>query len=151
MRLDTTQKPPLKRIDFWGRLRLPKNFVVIFLSYTLFGGIATVFDWGSFYYASYVLKWHYLVAVSLSFCLGTAVNFSANKYITFNNSYKNIKFQLIVYLGGALSALGLTLIQMLFFVESLHLSTMNARIITTAIMLFYNFAYHKIITFGWLR
>jgi putative flippase GtrA len=130
---------------------LPRNFFITFLSYTLFGGIATIVDWGTFYFSCNVLKWHYLVAVSLSFCLGTAVNFSANKIITFNNAYKNIPFQLIVYLGGALTALGLTLLLMLFSVECLHFSTMNARIIATGITFFYNFAYHKIITFGWLR
>jgi putative flippase GtrA len=130
---------------------LPRNIFITFLSYTLFGGIATIFDWGTFYFSIHLLKWHYLVAVSLSFCVGTAVNFSANKIITFNNYYKNIPFQLIVYLGGALSALGLTLLLMLFFVECSHFSPMNARIISTGIMLFYNFAYHKIITFGWLR
>jgi hypothetical protein len=57
-------------------MTLPVKLLPSFFSYALCGGLATVFDWGSFYIASYLLHWHYLLAVTISFSLGTIVNYS---------------------------------------------------------------------------
>jgi hypothetical protein len=40
---------------------------------------------------------------------------------------------------------------MIIFVEYLHIDRMVSRVLITAIMLFYNFGFHKIYTFGKLR
>ncbi len=123
----------------------------LFFLYALCGGLATLVDWGSFYIASYLLKWHYVLAVILSFSLGTLVNYISNKFITFHNFYKNIPLQFGVFLVGAGSALLLTALMMLLMVEYFHYSKMGARILVTGIMLFYNFNFHRCLTFGRLR
>ena len=123
----------------------------LFFLYSLCGGLATLFDWGSFYVASYRWEWHYIAAVTLSFSLGTVVNYGSNKFITFKNYYKNIPLQFGVFLVGAGSALLLTALQMLLLVEYFRYSKMGARILVTAIMLFYNFCFHRYLTFGRLR
>lgn len=130
---------------------MPQALFFSFLCYVLCGGLATIFDWGSFYVASYLLKWHYVLAVILSFSLGTLVNYISNKFITFHNFYKNIPLQFGVFLVGAGSALLLTALMMLLLVEYFHYSKMGARILVTGIMLFYNFNFHRYLTFGRLR
>lgn len=130
------------------KIKLQQAFLSTFFCYMLCGGLATIFDWGSFYLLNNVIKWDYLAAVSISFILGTVVNFSTNKMLTFKNHYKNIPLQFTVFLGGAFSALLLTYIQMVVSIEYFHLSPMRARIMITAVMLFYNFVYHKLFTFG---
>jgi len=130
---------------------MPKRVSTLFIYYVCCGGIATVFDWGSFYIVSYIIKWNYIAAVSISFILGSTVNFTTNKYLTFNNGFSNILLQYGVFLAGSSSALLLTFVQMIILVEYLHFDRMASRILITGIMLFYNFGFHKIYTFGKLR
>jgi putative flippase GtrA len=130
---------------------MPKRIYLTFLYYMCCGGVATIFDWGSFYLIAYIIKWNYITAVGISFILGSTINYTSNKYITFNNLFSNIPLQYAVFLVGSSSALILTLIQMIIFVEYLHIDRMVSRVLITAIMLFYNFGFHKIYTFGKLR
>ncbi|MEW6387832.1 MAG: GtrA family protein [Thermodesulfobacteriota bacterium] len=122
-----------------------------FLLYAMCGGVATAFDWGSFYLTSFILKWHYLPAVIVSFSLGAIINYIANKFITFKNYYRNIPLQFSVYLFGVATALALTALQMFLLVGYFHIPKMVARITVTGIMLFFNFAYNNWLTFGRLK
>lgn len=122
-----------------------------FFLYAICGGVATIFDWGTFYLANYIWHWNYLTAVSLSFIIGTMVNYSSNKVFTFKNVYKNLPLQFGVFLIGAFTALLLTYLQMIFLIDYLKIHSMQARMIVTAIMLFYNFTFHKFFTFGKFR
>jgi len=122
-----------------------------FFSYIVCGGIATLFDWSTFYLLNLKLHFNYLIAVSLSFTVGSIINYTLNKYYTFNNKHKNILLQFTVYLTGALSGLCITWILMIFFIKYLYYQPMLSRIIITGIMLFYNYLYHKTITFGKIK
>lgn len=130
---------------------MPYRLSTAFFLYALCGGIATIFDWSTFYFANYVWKWNYLSAVSLSFFIGTIVNFSFNKIITFKNIYKNILLQYGVFLLGAFTALLLTYLQMILLIDYLSFPAMQARMLVTGIMLMYNFTFHKLFTFGKFR
>ena len=122
-----------------------------FVYYIFCGGIATIMDWGSFYIITYIIGWNYIIAVTLSFMCGSIINYSLNKIITFRNKYKSIHFQFCLYLIGACSSLLLTYVLMLLFVECFSFGKMHSRIIITAIMLFYNYSFHKVYTFGRLK
>jgi len=128
-----------------------KKLGTTFFYYLCCGGIATIFDWSSFYIANYLLKLNYIIAVAISFILGSTINYTTNKFITFHNNYSNISLQFAVYLVGSSSALLLTFLQMIILVEYLHVNHMVSRILITAIMLFYNFGFHKVYTFGKLQ
>jgi len=128
-----------------------KKLSATFCYYVCCGGIATIFDWSSFYLASYTLKLNYITAVLISFILGSTINYTTNKIITFSNNYSNISLQFAVFLVGSISALILTFIQMIILVEYMHINRMVSRILVTGIMLFYNFGFHKVYTFGKLR
>jgi putative flippase GtrA len=128
-----------------------KSLSITFFYYLGCGGLATAFDWSSFYIADHILKWNYIIAVAISFILGTTVNYTTNKHITFQNTFSNIPLQFEVFLIEAGTALILTFIQMVMFVEYCHIDPMVSRILVTGIMLFYNFGFHKAYTFGRLR
>jgi putative flippase GtrA len=131
--------------------KMRKNLSITFFYYLCCGGLATVLDWSTFYIAKYILKFGYIIAVGISFSLGTSANYTTNKLITFRNKFKNVPLQFAVFLLGAGSALILTFIQMVIFVEYLNFNPMISRISITGIMLFYNFAFHNFYTFGRLR
>ena len=130
---------------------MSKKLSTTFCYYVCCGGIATIFDWSSFYLASYTLHLNYLTAVLISFIMGTTINYTTNKIFTFNNNYSNISLQFAVFLVGSISALILTFIQMIILVEYMHIDRMVSRILVTGIMLFYNYKFHKEYTFGKLK
>ena len=132
-------------------MNLNRDLLPAFFLYAMCGGLATAFDWGSFYLTGFILQWHYLPAVIISFSLGAVINFIANNIITFKNYYKNIPLQFSVFLFGVATALTLTALQMLLLVDYCLFSPMSSRIMVTGIMLFYNFAYHNWLTFGRLK
>jgi len=133
-----------------------KKLIDIFMSrtfilYILFGGLATIVDWGSFFLASYSLNINYILAVTISFSLGSITNFTLNKYLNFSNKYKKFHLQFILYLFIALIGLMITIGLMWLFISTFGFGKMSARIITTAITLIYNFVGHKYVTFNLLR
>ena len=122
-----------------------------FFLYILCGGTATIFDWGCFYIVNSIYNINYLYAITLSFILGSSVSFISNKFITFNNRFSNYSFQYLIFLAGAISSLLFTYIQMIFFVNVIKIVPFHARIFITFIMLFYNYYFNKIITFGMMK
>ncbi len=133
-----------------------KSILYIFLSrnfflYLIFAGVATLFDWSTFYASVYALGYHYLLGTIFGFLIGSAINFSLNKYLNFKNKYQIIKNQFALFLVVAAVGLTLSLLIMLFFVGFIHINKMVSRIITTGIVLMYNFLGHKYLTFKILK
>jgi len=56
-----------------------------------------------------------------------------------------------VFYFGVITALFLTWVQMFVFINYIHMSPMVSRMVTTFIILIYNFIYHSSITFGKLK
>ncbi len=122
-----------------------------FLSFLVCGGIATIFDWSIFYVAAYVVKWNYMLAVTLSYITGSTINYVLNRNITFDNKYNNIPLQFLVFLTIASSALLLTYLLMIIFVQYINFGKMISRMIITAIIMLYNYNFHRFFTFGRLK
>jgi len=122
-------------------------FSKTFLLYFIFGGMATIVDWGSFWILVYLLNTNYLFAVTLSFIFGSITNFSLNKTLNFRNKYRRWDIQFMLYLLVAITGLILTLALMWLLVEWLSIDKMTSRIIVSAIVLGYNFLGHKYFTF----
>ncbi len=122
-----------------------------FLTYAISGAAATLIDWGSFYALNYILHVNYLIAVCISFALGSLANFLLNKYVTFKNKHAKVLNQYLLHLSVSIFALGLTVLIMYILVETATLPKFTARVITTLIMLLINYFLHKNITFGVLK
>src|SRR4030042_1809862 len=124
--------------------KLTKIFVSrSFMLYLVFGGFATIIDWGVYYLALYSLGIHYSLSVTLSFIFGSITNFLLNKYLNFNNQYKKLHNQFILYLLIAIGGLIFTIVLMWFLIEVCLVDKFLARVIATAITLVYNFLGHK--------
>ena len=137
-------------------MKLLKKIFDVFFSrtfflYLLFGGLATVVDWGAYAIGIYLIELNYILAVTISFSLGSITNFALNKYLNFQNKYKKLHLQFLLYLVIALIGLALTILLMWLMIESIQMDKFVARIITTAIVLIYNFLGHKFVTFRILR
>jgi putative flippase GtrA len=127
--------------------RLAKTFFI----YSFSGAMATLVDWGSFYVMSSILSWYYMLAVCLSFTLGSMTNFTLNKYITFKNKYSKVVHQYLLHVFVSSISLSITIIIMYLFVEKIGMPKLNSRILTTLVVLPINFILHKNITFGMLK
>ncbi len=116
--------------------------------YTFVGAIATMVDWSSFYILNLLCKVDYKIAVSISFTVGSVVNYILNKKITFGDQTKQIAAQLSVFAILATISLLMSVVLMFVQVKLLGMLPMLARIVTTGIMLAVNFLMHKFITFN---
>jgi len=116
--------------------------------YTFVGAIATAVDWSSFYILNLLCNVDYKVAVSVSFTLGSAVNYILNKKITFNDRTKQIAAQLSIFAIIGVISLLMSVFIMFVQVKLMGMLPMPARIVTTGIMLTVNFLMHKYITFN---
>lgn len=119
--------------------------------YSIAGAIATIVDWGSFYILNSLLALNYVLAVCVSFTLGSLTNFSLNKHITFKNKYKKIVRQYMLHISVSIVSLGVTILIMFLLINKLQFAALNARVLTTFIVLFINYFMHKHITFGMLK
>lgn len=128
-----------------------KKLARTFFVYSVSGAVATLVDWGSFFVMSSVFSLYYMLAVCVSYTLGSLTNFTLNKYITFKNKYAKLHHQYLVHLAVSIASLGLTVLIMYAFVEKFGLPKLNARVLTTLVVLPVNFVLHKNITFGMLK
>ena len=126
-------------------------FSKTFFIYLLFGGVATIIDWSAFAFGTYSLGMNYVLAVTISFSLGSITNFTLNKYLNFKNRYKRVHIQFLLYLVIAVIGLVFTIFFMWIMIEGMLIDKFLARVITTAIVLVYNFLGHKYVTFKLLR
>ncbi len=92
-----------------------------------------------------------MLAVTLSYITGSTINYVLNRNITFDNKYNNIPLQFLVFLTIASSALLLTYLLMIIFVQYINFGKMISRMIITAIIMLYNYNFHRFFTFGRLK
>lgn len=124
-----------------------QKFPTYFIFFAFFGGIATLADWSIFYFTHLRLGWHYIVSVTLSFVFGSLISFLGNKYLNFQDPSKKVLQQYLLFVSLALVGLLITYGLLFIFIERFRLHPMIARVLSTAIMLFYNYFSQKHITF----
>lgn len=118
-----------------------------FLKYSIVGTIGTVIDLGSLYIFVEYFKFPLLFAVTLSFILAVLNNFILNKIWTFKNKSKNIRKLFIKFLLVSLVGLALTDGLMLLLTNILGLWYMLSKLLTSGVVLTWNFFANKIWTF----
>lgn len=128
----------------------PTNQVFLQLfRYTFVGGAAFLVDFGLLYFFTEVFHFHYLLSASLSFIAGLIVNYVISKLWVFQKSVirnKGIEFLLFGMIGVV--GLGFTDLFMWLFTDCLELYYMISKIITTAIVYFWNFFARKYLLFN---
>ncbi len=125
---------------------IAKKYAVIF-KYAVVGCIGTAIDLGTLYVFVDLLHLHLLFSTAMSFVLAVINNFILNKYWTFRNMSRNIRKQFIKFLIVSVIGLLLTEICMAFFVYRLKLWYMLSKLITSGLVLMWNFIANKYWTF----
>lgn len=123
---------------------MKKNNIIQFIKYCFVGGFASVFDWGTY---SLLLYWNieYLLATAGGFIVGIIINYIISKKTVFTTESKVGKYDLLLYFVIGLIGLCFSIALMYGFVDILSVNKIFARMITTAIVLIWNFLARKVI------
>ncbi len=120
-----------------------------FLKYLIAGGMGFLIDFGTLLFCYSVLEWHYLLAATLGFSAGLVFVYAAsNKWVFDARQMKDrrlLEFSIFLIIG--LIGLLLTNLFMWAFVEGIGLHALAAKLITTAVVLLWNFGARKIILY----
>ena len=119
----------------------------VFFRYAVVGCLGTAVDLGSLYLFVDVFHVPLLVSTAASFILAVINNFILNKYWTFRNRNTNVRKQFIKFLIVSSGGLLLTEVLMAFFVYVLGIWYMAGKLITSGLVLVWNFLANKYWTF----
>jgi dolichyl-phosphate beta-glucosyltransferase len=125
---------------------IPQRYSVFF-KYAIVGCMGTAIDVGFLYVFVEFLRIHLLVSTAMSFIFAVINNFALNKYWTFQNKNSNIRKQFIKFLIISIIGLLLTELFMALLVYTLKIWYMASKIITSSLVLMWNFLANKYWTF----
>jgi putative flippase GtrA len=116
--------------------------------YLLIGGTAFIFDYGTLLLLNKAFGLNYLIAATISFSIGIAVNYLGSIFFVFQvRSLHNVHMERAVFL--LIGIIGLLINDgMLFLLTgTLLIPVEYSKLITQVVVLFWNFAARKIILF----
>ena len=118
--------------------------------YTFVGGTAFVADLGTLYLLTEFAGLHYLFSAVFGFILGLIVNYSLSVRWVFNVGSTDRKFnQFVIFSIIGVVGLGMNEIIIWSLTEKLHFYYLYSKMISTVIVLFWNFlARRKLFTAG---
>ncbi len=125
------------------------NTILQLLRYVFVGGVSFVFDFGVLYVLTQYFNVYYLISAAISFTIGLVINYLLSIMWVFNSrSFGNrilefFTFALIGIIGLILNELFLWALTDLLFIYYLY-----SKMISTFILLFWNFFARKIILFN---
>jgi putative flippase GtrA len=124
-----------------------------FLSYVVVGGVATIVEWGLFWFFVYHLKWNQNLGFTVAFIFSTFANMVLGRKLTFknsnvinkskNNTLNVIKETTLIYLVGV-AGYFFNILLLNLFTDAFHLHAMPAKMLATAIVFFWNYLSRKL-------
>lgn len=125
-----------------------QNSFLQFFRYLFVGGIATIVDWSILFFTAKI-GIHYLIAAIIGFVFGLIVNFLMSKKFVFSGEIVrvNIWTEFFAYALIGLVGLGLTEIFMFLLTEIFLIYFMISKMISTVIVLVWNYLARKIILY----
>ena len=123
--------------------------IVQLFRYTLVGGLAFVFDFGSLFILTEYLNIHYLVSAAIAFLLGLTINYILSIIWVFEKrtlANKRIEFLLFSLIG--IVGLGLNEFIMWFFTEILYWHYLLSKIVSAVFVFLWNFFVRKFVLFN---
>lgn len=132
--------------------KLSHNFrqiAVSFLRYLVAGGAGFLVDYATLALCYKIFGWHYLLAASLGFSAGLIFVYWVSNVWVFNvrklKGHRLTEFSIFTLIG--LIGLLLTMGGMWFFVELVTLPPLVAKLVTTALVLLWNYGARKLILY----
>lgn len=121
-----------------------RKLLIQIFKFGIVGVVATIIDWFVFYLANDIFKIHYAISAILSFTVSVIYNYTASvKWVFDVNKEKDPKKNFILFIVLSIVGLILTLIIMSIGVDILKINAMLMKIISTAIVMVFNFITRK--------
>ena len=134
------QKAFIEKTDNW--------FIQLF-RYFFVGGFAFLVDYGLLVLLTEVFGLHYLVSATISFLSGLVVNYLLSTSWIFRKSTLENKWaEFLIFAVIGVVGLGLNNLLLYLFTDKLHIHYMISKLLTTAIVMIWNFGARKIILFN---
>lgn len=126
-----------------------QRLIAAFLKYLIAGGTGFVVDFCTLSFCYTILGWHYLLSASLGFSAGLVVVYLlSNKWVFAVRQMKErraLEFAIFLIIG--LIGLLLTNLLMWILVDGCGIHALLAKLVTTAMVLLWNFGARKIILY----
>jgi putative flippase GtrA len=123
-------------------------FIQLF-RYLFVGGFSFIVDYGLLYFLTEYLHLYYLLSATISFIAGLITNYLiSTSWIFTKSKLKNRTAEFAIY--GIIGVVGLFFnnIILYFLTDYIHIHYMISKLITTAIVLVWNFAARKYILYN---
>lgn len=134
------QKAFIEKTDNW--------FIQLF-RYFFVGGFAFLVDYGLLVLLTEVFGLHYLVSATISFLAGLVVNYLLSTSWIFRKSTLENKWaEFLIFAVIGVVGLGLNNLLLYLFTDKLHIHYMISKLLTTAIVMIWNFGARKVILFN---
>ena len=120
-----------------------------FLRYLVVGGVAFVVDFGVLVLLTEVLSLHYLTSAAVAFCCGLVINgILSITWVFDTRSLGSKKTEFTIFSVIGVVGLGWNELLMYLGTDVVGLDYRLSKLITVAIVLFWNFGMRKLILFG---
>ncbi len=121
-----------------------EKLAIQFFKYLLVGGTAFIFDFSSLFLLTEYAHIQYLTSAAIAFIIGLNMNYILAKYFVFTGSkMKSLKVEYGMVFFISLTSLALNQTLIWFFTEKLFVYYLYSKMISTCIILIYNFWVRK--------
>jgi putative flippase GtrA len=125
------------------------NYHFQFIRYTISGGIAFITDFIILYILTDILNIYYLISAGIAFIAGVSVIYTFSIIWVFDiRRFQNKRFELSLFILISFFGLLLTELFMWFFTDMINFHYLLSKIISSALILWWNFFSKKIILFS---
>jgi putative flippase GtrA len=118
-----------------------------FFRYIFVGGISFIFDFTVLFLLTVYAGLHHLVSAAFAFLLGLTINFILSKFMIFTNKAFYLIHEFISCAVIGVIGLSLTLFLMYVFTDILGIYFVISKVITTSLVLIWNFVGRKIFVY----
>ena len=139
------------KLNMLNKLFIEKtdNTLIQLFRYTFVGGIAFVVDFTSLYLLTEFAGLHYLYSAAIAFILGLIINYILSILWVFKSRAVNKKIiEIIIFAIIGIIGLGLNEVMIWFFTDRLSIYYLYSKLISTAIVYFWNFLARKYILYN---
>ena len=124
------------------------NWFIQLFRYCFVGGLAFLVDYGLLVFFTEVVGLHYLISATISFIAGLVVNYLLSTSWIFRKSKLENKWaEFIIFAIIGVIGLGLNNLLLYLFTDKVNIHYMISKLLTTAIVMIWNFGARKFILF----
>jgi putative flippase GtrA len=124
------------------------NIFIQLFRYTFVGGVAFIADFGSLYLLTDLAGFYYLYSAAVAFAIGLTINYVFSILWVFKSrSVKNKSIEFMIFAIIGLVGLGMNELIIWFSTEQINIYYLHSKLISTAIVYFWNFLARKYILY----